>query len=143
MKDSNEPFWDDCTNHNKLSAVAHVFTIKLDHGFVEAGYDKIIEWTRSIVPEGNKLKENFYATKSMMKPLSLGYQKINMCPNLCMLYYLENGELTECITCEHSRYKPKTGREKTLVAYKKLRYFLITPRLHRLFTSLRTAKHMT
>jgi hypothetical protein len=29
-----------------------------------------------------------------MKPLSLGYQKIDMCPNFCMLYYLENVELT-------------------------------------------------
>jgi len=28
----------------------------------EAGYDKIIEWARSIFPEGNRLKENFYAT---------------------------------------------------------------------------------
>jgi hypothetical protein len=59
----------------------------------------------------------------------LRYQKIDMCPNFCMLYYLENVELTECKTCGHSRYKPRTGREKTLVAYKKLRYFPITPRL--------------
>ena len=52
-----------------------------------------------------------------------------MCPNFCMLYYLENVELTECMACGHSCYKPKTGMEKTLVAYKKLRYFPITPRL--------------
>jgi len=39
-----------------------------------------------------------------------------------MLYYLENAEMTECMTCGHSRYKPRTGRGKTLVAYKKLRY---------------------
>jgi hypothetical protein len=52
----------------------------------EAGYDKIIEWVRSILPEGNRLKENFNVVKSMMKPLDLGYQKINMCPNFCMLY---------------------------------------------------------
>jgi hypothetical protein len=45
----------------------------------EAGYDRIIEWARSILPKGNRLKENFYATKSMMKPLGLGYQKIDMC----------------------------------------------------------------
>ena len=45
-----------------------------------------------------------------MKPLDLGYQKINMCPNFCMLYYLENIEPTECRTCGHSCYKPKTGR---------------------------------
>jgi hypothetical protein len=42
LKDSDEPLWDDCTNHSKLSAVAQVFTIKSDHGLSEAGYDKII-----------------------------------------------------------------------------------------------------
>jgi hypothetical protein len=60
-----------------------------------------------------------------------------------MLYYLENVEMTECMTCGHSGYKPRTGRRKTLVAYKKLGYFPITPRLQRLFMSPRTVKHMT
>jgi len=61
-------------NYSKLSAVAQVFTIKSDHGLSEAGYDKIIEWTRSILPEGNRLKENFYVVKSMMKALGLHYK---------------------------------------------------------------------
>jgi len=143
LKYSDELLWDGCTNHSKLSAVAQVFTIKSDHGLSEAGYDKIIEWARSILPDGNRLKENFYAAKSMMKPLGLGYQKIDMCPNFCMLYYLENAELTECMTCGHSRYKPRTGRGKTLVVYKKLTYFSITPRLQRLFMSPKIAEHMT
>jgi len=73
LKDSDEPLWDGYTNHSKLSAVAQVFTIKSDHGLSEVGCDKIIEWARSILPEGNRLKENFYAAKSMMKPLDLGY----------------------------------------------------------------------
>ena len=143
FKDSDESLWDGCTNHNKLSVVAQVFTIKSDHGLSGAGYDKIIKWARRILPEGNRLKENFYAAKSIMKPLGLGYQKINMCPNFCMLYYLENAELTECMTCGHSRYKPRTGKGKTLVIYKKLRYFSITPKLQRLFMSPRIAEHMT
>ena len=120
-----------------------MFTIKLGYGLSVAGYDRIIEWARSILPEENMLKENLYTAKSMMKPLSLGYHKIDMCPNFCMLYYLENDELTECMTCGHSHYKPRTGIGKTLVAYKKLKYFPITPRLQRLFMSSRTAKHMT
>ena len=49
LKDSDEPLWDGCTNDSKLSAVAQVFTIKSDHGLSEAGYDKIIEWARSIL----------------------------------------------------------------------------------------------
>jgi hypothetical protein len=73
----------------------------------------------------------------MMKPLGLGYLKIDMCPNFCMLYYLENAEMTEYMTCGHSRYKPRTDREKTLLAYKKLRYFPIISRLQRLFMSPR------
>ena len=85
LKDFEKPLWDGCTNHSKLSAVAQVFTIKSDHGLSEVGYDKIIEWARSILPEGNRLKENFYDAKSMMKSLILGYQKINMSPNFCML----------------------------------------------------------
>jgi len=120
-----------------------VFIIKSDHGLSEAGYDKIIEWARSILPERNKLKKNFYVVKSMMKPLGLGYQKVDMCPNFCMLYYLENSEMTEYMTCGHSCYKPRTGRGKTIVEYQKLRYFPITPRLQRLFMSPRTAEHMT
>jgi len=58
----------------------------------------------------NKLKENFYTIKSMMKPLDLGYQKISMCPNFCMLYYLENIEPTECRSYGHSYSKPRTGK---------------------------------
>jgi len=95
----------------------------------EAGYNRIVEWARSILLEGNKLKENFYAVKSIMKPLNLRYQKIDMCPNFCILNYIENAESIECRTCRHSCYKPKTGRGKTLVANKKFKYFSITPRL--------------
>ena len=93
LEDFNEPSWDDCPSHSKLSVITQVFTIKSDHGLSDAGYDKIIEWTRSILLEGNRLEEIFYAAKSMMKPFGLGYQKIDMCPNFCMLYYLENVEL--------------------------------------------------
>jgi hypothetical protein len=42
LKDSDEPLWDGCTNHSKLSAVAQVFTIKSDHEMSEAGCDKIM-----------------------------------------------------------------------------------------------------
>ena len=88
-----------------------MFTIKSDYGLSEAGYDIIVEWVRSILPEGNAKRE-LYVAKSMMKPLGLGYQKIDICPNFCMLYYLENAEVTECRTCGHSIYKPRTSRVK-------------------------------
>jgi hypothetical protein len=95
----------------------------------EADYDSIIKWEKSILLYGNKLKENFYVVKHMMKLLDLGYQKINMCQIFCMLYYGKDENLTKCKTCRHARYKPNIGKGRTLVAYKKLRQFSITPRL--------------
>ena len=89
-----------------------MFTIKSDHGLSEAGYDKIIQWARSILPKWNRLKENFYTVKPMMKPLGLWYQKINMCPNFCMLYYLENAELTEWMNVGIPATNPKLSGER-------------------------------
>jgi hypothetical protein len=120
-----------------------VFTIKSDHELSKASYDIIVEWAKNILLERNRLKEKFYLAKSMMKSLGLEYQKIDLCPNFYMLYYLKNTELTKCITYMHARYKPITGRGRALVAHKKLRYFPITPRLLRSFMSPKTTEHMT
>jgi hypothetical protein len=120
LKDYDKPLWDGCINHSKLSVIAQVFTVKSNYGLSGIGYDRIVEWARNILPERNMMKENFYSANSMMKPLGLGYQKIDMFPNFNMLYYLENIDLTECTICGYSRYQPRTGRRKILVAYKKL-----------------------
>jgi len=128
-------------NHSNLSIIAHEFTIKLDHGLSEANYDIIIKWARTILPEGNRLKENFYAAKSMMKPYGLGYQKIDPCPNFYMLYYHEIIDLIECKTCGHAWYKSIIGKGRTFIAHRKLRYFSITPRLQCLFISPNIIEH--
>jgi hypothetical protein len=43
LKDFDEPLWNSCTNHSKLSVVAHVFTIKSDYGLSGADYDRIVK----------------------------------------------------------------------------------------------------
>jgi hypothetical protein len=104
---------------------------------------EIIKYARRILLEGNKLKENFYVDKSIIKPLSLRYQKIDICPNFCMLYYFENAELTDYKICEHARYKLENDKKMILVAHRKLRYFLITSKLQMLFMSSINIEHMT
>ena len=122
LKDSSKSLYDGCTNNSKLSIITQVFTIKSNHELSEADYDMIFEWAISIV-------------KSMIKPLGLGYKKVNMCLNFCIFYCLENAELTKYRTCEHAHYKLIIGREMTLATYRKLGYFPITHRLQRLFMS--------
>ena len=136
LKDSSEPLWDKFTNHSKLLVVAQVFIIKSNYWVSKVGYDIIIKWVRKLLFEGNRLKEKFYDTKSIMNPpCILGYKKINICINFFMVYYCENIDLTKCKTCGHAQYKLKTGRAMTLFIHKKLRYFSITPRQKRLFIS--------
>ena len=79
----------------------------------------------------------------MMKPLELEYQKIDMCPKFCILYYLENVDLTKYGTCWHAWYKPGTGNEKTFVTHRKMRCFTITNKLEKLFISPKTTEYMT
>jgi hypothetical protein len=109
----------------------------------KANYDSIIKWEKSILSEENRLKKNFYTVKSMIKPFGLGYQKIDMRLNFCMLYYDENINLTECKTYGHTWYKSNTSKGMTFITYKKPRYFSITHWLERLFMSLKTFEHMT
>lgn len=81
----------------------------------------------------------------MVGKLGLGYEKINVCVNGCISYYKENQDLRICPVSDHSRYKPKkrgVTKQKS-IPYKVLRYFPLTPRLHRLFMSTKTSEHMT
>ena len=71
LKDFDKSLQDGCINQSKELVVSQMFTIKLNYGLSEADYDRIIEWTKSIFPEGNRLKENLYAAKSMVKPFDL------------------------------------------------------------------------
>ena len=109
----------------------------------KASYNSIIKWEKNILSEGNRLKDNFYAVKSMIKPFGLGYQKIDMRLKFCMLYYDENINLTKCKIYGHTRYKSNTSKGMTFITYKKLRYFSITLWLERLFMSLKTFEHLS
>jgi hypothetical protein len=93
LKDFDKLLWDGCTNHSKLLVVAQIFTIKSDYGLSEVVYDKIIKWVIRILPKENRLEKKIYTVKSIMKPLDLKYQKIDMHPNFCILLGI-NSELT-------------------------------------------------
>jgi hypothetical protein len=77
-------------------------------GWVKLVMIELSNRQKNILPEGIRLKENFYASKSMKKSRGLGYHKIDIC-HFCMLYYLENTKLVDCRTCKHAQYKSKTG----------------------------------
>ena len=60
LKYYDELLWDGCTNHSKLLVIAQVFTIKSNHVLSEAGYNRIIEWAKNILPERNRLEKKTF-----------------------------------------------------------------------------------
>jgi len=85
--------------HNKLSVIVWVFTIKSSYSLSGADYDSIIEWVKNMLLKGNRIKENFYAAKSMMVSWSMIPKKIDMCSNFYMLYYDAYANFIKCKTC--------------------------------------------
>ncbi|XP_020550342.1 uncharacterized protein LOC110012142 [Sesamum indicum] len=143
LKDADEPLWDGCKNHTKLSAVAQLLSIKSEYNLPEACYDRLVSTIKSMLPEDEKLPDNFYTTKKHLGKLGLGYEKIDSCVNNCILYYKENNGLQECPICYHPRYKPIKAGSRKRVAFKVLRYLPLIPRLKRLYASNYTCEHMT
>ncbi|KAK4435136.1 hypothetical protein Salat_0676900 [Sesamum alatum] len=72
LKDADEPLWDGCKNHTKLSTVAQLLSIKSEYNLPEAYYDRLMLTIKNMLSEDEKLPDNFYTTKKHLSTLGLG-----------------------------------------------------------------------
>jgi len=143
LKATEEPLWDGCTKQTKLSAV-QLLNMKSTLNLTQITFNKFIDFTKSCMPNDENLVSHFYDAKKFMRPLGLGYEKYDVCPNYCMLSYGADIMKINCDFCGSSRYKPRNPTSKgSNKADKQLRYFPLTPKLQRLFMSPYHAKDMT
>jgi Transposase family tnp2 len=106
-------------------------------------FNGMITLIKSMLPNGDKLPENFYQAKRLVRGLGMEYQKIDVCPNFCTLYYKSHKDNIVCDECKEPRYEPCTINKKSkLVPQKILRYLPITPRLQRMYMTRTTAERM-
>jgi hypothetical protein len=85
-----------------------------------------------ILPKGNCLPRNHYATKTLTRKLGLAYNTIHAWQSGCVLFRGELVNETNCPKCDKPRYKDQV-RKKFPV--KVLRHFPIIPRMQRMFRS--------
>lgn len=143
LKDAEEPLWDGCRKHTKLSAVSQLLNLKSESNMSESTYNRMMCILKDMLPDSAQLPADLYQTKKIfLKTLNLGYEKIDACVNNCVLYYKENEDLLVCPTCSHPRYKARRAGARKPVAYKILRYMPLIPRLQRLYASSNTSEHM-
>ncbi|XP_074283417.1 uncharacterized protein LOC141607966 [Silene latifolia] len=146
MQASETPLYPGCIKYTKLYAVLTFFNIKAKHGWSDKSFTELLEALQDMFPEGNQIPKSNYYAKKLLCPLDLGYEKIDACPNDCLLYRNEYSHLHECPRCSKSRYKLADGIEfelgKKYPSAKVLWYLPIIPRLLRLFSIKSDAKHL-
>ncbi|XP_062011739.1 uncharacterized protein LOC133728338 [Rosa rugosa] len=118
-----------------------LYQIKALNSWSDVSFTQLLELLKAYLPPRDTLPASFYLTKKFIKSLGLTYQKIDACPNDCMLYWKEYASNTVCHICGTSRYKENTSPTKKVPA-KVLRYFALGPRLQRLYMSRHTSEFM-
>lgn len=144
LSKADEPLYKGCEKHSTLSAMSRMLSIMSDFNMSQSCYDRMVQTIKEFMPDST-LCPSYYESKKMVSKLGLGYEKINMCPNGCNLYYGKDLSWYECYMCGHPRYKPRQpGRAKRKnIPYKYMHYLPLTPRLQRLYISKDTTQHMT
>ncbi|BFG20538.1 hypothetical protein CerSpe_068120 [Prunus speciosa] len=146
LNDANTHLYPGSTKMKKLEFVVKLYQAKCLSGSTDKGMDIMLKLVKSILPDGETLLDNFYNVKQLIKDLGLTYQKIDACPNDCMLYWKESILDDSCKHWGQSRYQKQDVGENDdsrKVPAKVLRYFPLTPRLQRLYLSRYTTNHMS
>jgi hypothetical protein len=87
-----------------------------------------------------------YQSKKMLSGLGMKNEKIDACPDECMLFWKEHAKEKRCLKCGQLVFVAvvnEDGDKMTIeVPHKQFYYFPVTPRWKRLFISKITAMHM-
>lgn len=127
---ADKQLWPGCKNHSQLSLVVRLMSLKAENHMSERYYDQLTELMKEILPQDNLVPDNFYSTKKLLRGMGLPVEKIDCCPNNCMIYWRADSELVSCKFCNTSRFKDtsrESGRCKNKnVAAMKTYYFPLT-----------------
>lgn len=123
LNDADEPLWNGCTRHSTVSAVSQLLNIKSEFNLPQSCYDRLMSTIKSMIQEDEKLPKNLYEAKKMVSRLGLGYEKIDVCVNNCILYYKMNSHKKKCtfvdmmITSLETQILEKISPTKCCVTY--------------------------
>ncbi|XP_071739125.1 uncharacterized protein [Rutidosis leptorrhynchoides] len=151
LESAKQELYPGCKNFSILSFVVRLFHSKCIGKCNDKGFSMIIDTLREAFPEA-AIPKSLYDLRKLIRDLGLGYEKIDACPNDCMLYWKQNKDKMECVVCHTSRYKTSeddsddeenlTANDHNKVPAKVLRYFPLIPRLQRLYMSSEAAASM-
>ena len=69
------------------------------NGWSNKSFTELLGTLRETLPEGEKLPKSSYEVKKIISELGLGYKKIHVCPNSCILFWKEHEHDDICTVC--------------------------------------------
>ncbi|XP_071687837.1 uncharacterized protein [Rutidosis leptorrhynchoides] len=151
LESAKQALYPGCKKFSVLSFIVRLFHSKCIGKCNDKGFSMIIDTLKDAFPEV-AIPKSLYDLRKLIRDLGLGYERIDACPNDCMLYWKENKDKTECVVCHTSWYKTSednsddeenlTANDHNKVPTKVLRYFPLIPHLQRLYMSFEAAASM-
>lgn len=132
----NNPLYKGCESFSALTFIVKLMNIKVMYKWSDNSFKMLLKLLHEVLPEGNNCPKSYYDTRKLLCDLGLGYEQIDVCQYDCALFHGEHANATICPICKSNRYV------RNKIPHKRLRYFPITPRLKRLYSSRHTAKDM-
>jgi ferredoxin-like protein FixX len=87
-----------------LAFVTRLMTIKSMYFFSNNCYNKLMKLISDILLKPHKVTKDMYQSKKLMPTLGLKYEKIDVCPNNCMLFWKGHANEKKCLECGQSRF---------------------------------------
>ncbi|KAJ9553381.1 hypothetical protein OSB04_017426 [Centaurea solstitialis] len=150
LEDAEKELYPGCKKFSVLSFIVRLLHSKCVGKCNDKGFTMLLDTLIEAFPDAS-IPKSLYEMKKIIKNLGLSYEKIDACPNDCMLYWKGNSKKTECDICHTSRYRQResdledqatTSDNQNKIGAKVLRYFPLKPRLQRLFMSSKNAAFM-
>jgi len=124
------------SKHTRFSFLMRLLRIKSRYQIYNTGFNTLLKLLSSAFPQ-SKLPESYDEAKKYPRELGIGYDKIHVCKNNCVLFRKRYAKMDVCPKCKESRWEDKDGK---CVPHKVLRHFPLILRLKRMFGSSKTAE---
>jgi hypothetical protein len=73
-----------------LAFVTRLMAITSKYFFSNNCYNELVKLISDILPKPHKVPKDMYQSKKLMSDLGLKYEKIDVCPDNCMLFWKEH-----------------------------------------------------
>jgi hypothetical protein len=87
-----------------LAFMTRLMVIKSKYFFSSNCYNDLLKLIGDILPKPHKVPKDMYQSKKLISGLGMPYEKIDTCPNDYMLFWKENANEKNCVSCGALRF---------------------------------------